>query len=111
MRYVVDLIRGKNVEEALNILRYCPKRGAYFAIKLLKSAVQNATVLSREKGLSVDFTKLCLVDAQVNQGPVLKRLRHSSMRRPVIIKKRTSHVVFALEERELPVPKKKKAKR
>jgi large subunit ribosomal protein L22 len=108
MRYVVDLVRGKDYNSAIGILRTCAKRGAPFCKKLLESALANATDLADKKNLEIDSNKLHLVEALVDGGPIIKRWRPSSVRRPTMIKKRTCHVTFVLEERE---PRESKAER
>ena len=111
MRYVVDLIRGKDYNSAISILRSCSKRGAMFCKKLLESAFGNATDIINTKDLEVDVNKLHVVEARVDPGPIIKRWRASSQRRPTMIKKRLCHVIFALEERDLKESRTDKAKR
>ena len=111
MRYVVDLIRGKDYNSAISILRSCSKRGAMFCKKLLESAFGNATDIINTKDLEVDVNKLHLVEARVDPGPIIKRWRASSQRRPTMIKKRLCHVIFTLEERELKESRTERAKR
>jgi large subunit ribosomal protein L22 len=111
MRYVVDLIRGKDYNSAISILRSCSKRGAMFCKKLLESAFGNAADIINTKQLEVDVNKLHLVEARVDPGPIIKRWRASSQRRPTMIKKRLCHVIFTLEERDLKESRTDKAKR
>jgi large subunit ribosomal protein L22 len=111
MRYVVDLIRGKDYNSAISILRSCSKRGAMFCKKLLESAFGNATDIINTKDLEVDVNKLHVVEARVDPGPIIKRWRASSQRRPTMIKKRLCHVIFTLEERDLKESRTDKAKR
>ena len=111
MRYVVDLVRGKDYNSAISILRSCSKRGAPFCKKLLESAFGNATNQINEQQLEVDVNKLHVVEARVDPGPIIKRWRASSQRRPTMIKKRLCHVIFALEERELKESRADKSKR
>jgi large subunit ribosomal protein L22 len=111
MRYVVDLVRGKDYNNAIAILRVCSKRGAMFCKKLLESVYGNAINIAREKNLDIDGNKLHLVEARVDPGPIIKRWRPSSVRRPNMIKKRLCHVIFTLEERDLKETRKEKAKR
>ncbi len=101
MRYVVDLIRGKDYNTAISLLRVCPRRGAVFCKKLLESAFGNADYLAKERNQDIDGNKLHLVEARVDAGPIIKRWRPSSVRRPQMILKRMCHVTFSLEEREL----------
>jgi large subunit ribosomal protein L22 len=111
MRYVVDLIRGKDYNSAIAILRSCSKRGAMFCKKLLESAFGNATDIINTKDLEVDVNKLHVVEARVDPGPIIKRWRASSQRRPTMIKKRICHVIFTLEERDLKESRTERAKR
>ena len=111
MRYVVDLIRGKDYNSAIAILRSCSKRGAMFCKKLLESAFGNATDIINTKDLEVDVNKLHLVEARVDPGPIIKRWRASSQRRPTMIKKRLCHVIFTLEERDIKESRSERAKR
>src|SRR5262245_54299972 len=111
MRYVVDLIRGKDYNSALAILRVCSKRAAPFCKKLLESAAANALDIAREKKLDVDANALTLVEARVEGGPIIKRWRPSSVRRPTMIKKRMCHVTFVLEERPVKESKRDRSKR
>jgi large subunit ribosomal protein L22 len=111
MRYVVDLIRGKDYNSAMGILRTCSRRGAPFCMKLLESAFGNAENVASNTNLDIDGNKLHLVEARVDGGPIIKRWRPSSVRRPQMIKKRTCHVTFVLEERELKESKRDRAKR
>ena len=111
MRYVVDLVRGKDYNNAIAILRSCAKRGAMFCKKLLESAYGNAINIAREKNLDIDGNKLHLVEARVDPGPIIKRWRPSSVRRPNMIKKRLCHVVFTLEERDLKESRTDRSKR
>jgi len=111
MRYVVDLIRNKDYNSAIAILRVCPKRGAMFCKKLLESAYGNAINSAREHNLDIDGNKLHLIEARVDPGPIIKRWRPSSVRRPNQIKKRLCHVIFTLEERDLKESRREKAKR
>lgn len=106
LRYIVDLVRGKDYNAAEAILRTQSRRGAYFVRKALKSAFENAVHLIRERDLDVDVNKLHLVEARVDSGPIIKRWRTAPMGRGVPIKKRTSHLSLVLEQRE-PVPTKK----
>ena len=111
MRYVVDLVRGKDFNSAIAILRSCSKRGASFCKKLLESAVGNATDLISTRSLDVDVNKLHLVEARVDPGPIIKRWRPSSVRQPVMIRKRMCHVTFVLAERDLKESRQERSRR
>lgn len=96
VRLVADLIRGKGVQEAANILHHTEKRAARQLEKLLRSAVANAE--HREEPLDVD--RLYIREIFVNQGPSLKRFRARAMGRAARILKRQSHVVLKLDTRK-----------
>ena len=91
VRLVVDLIRGRDVSEALTVLKYLPRAAAQVVEKVLNSAVANAG--QKELG---DPESLKVSRAYVDGGPVLKRFRPRSMGRANPIHKRTSHVTIAV---------------
>ena len=95
VRLVADLIRGKGVEEALNILQFTEKRSSEPLAKLLKSAVANAD----EKG-NVNVDKLFVSKITVDGGPTIKRFRPRAMGRATPILKRTSHIFVGLEQQD-----------
>jgi large subunit ribosomal protein L22 len=94
VRLVLDMIRGKPVEEAINILTFSPKTAAKPVQKLLKSAVANAD----NKG-DVNLDKLVVTDAYANEGPTLRRWLPRAMGRATRIRKRTTHVTVVLGEK------------
>ncbi|GAB6927418.1 50S ribosomal protein L22 [Paenibacillus sp. JCM 10914] len=91
---VVDLIRGKQVGEAIAILRHTPKAASPVLEKLLNSAIANA-----EHNYSLDVNKLVVTQAYVNQGPTMKRFRPRAMGRASRINKRTSHITLVVAEK------------
>jgi large subunit ribosomal protein L22 len=93
-RLVIDLIRGKKVEPALNILRYSPKKGASFAKKLLESAIANAREQAR-----ADVDTLWVTAGWVNEGRTLKRYMPAAHGRATPIRKRSSHMTIVLGEK------------
>jgi len=96
-RLVVDLIRGKNVNEALMTLKFTNKPKSTREIeKVVKSAVANAT--QKDENLDVDnlFVETCFI----NEGPRLKRIRPAPMGRAYRYQRRTSHITIQLGERE-----------
>jgi len=93
---VLDLIRGKNVEEAFSVLTNSRKKASPVLAKLLKSAVANAS----EKG-HTDTDSLYVKSAIASKGPVLKRFKSRAMGRATPRLKRMSHVTIVLEERGL----------
>jgi large subunit ribosomal protein L22 len=96
VRLVVDLIRGKGVEEAATILKLTRKSAARPLAKLLRSAVANAE--NREQG--VDVARLYVKEAYVDGGPMLKRIRANTMGRAFRILKRQSHITITLDTRK-----------
>jgi large subunit ribosomal protein L22 len=93
VRLVADLIRGKRSEEALNILTFTKKAAAKILIKLLKSAIANA---SQKKHIEID--RLYVKRITVDQGPTLKRYTPRAHGRATMIRKRTSHIHITLDE-------------
>jgi large subunit ribosomal protein L22 len=94
-RIVLDEIKGKNVGQALGILRYSPRYAAYLIEKVLKSAVANAEI-----NLDMDVSRLYVDDAIANQGPTMKRIKPRAKGRAYRINRRTSHISIFLNERK-----------
>lgn len=92
VRPLANLIRGKHADQALNILRYQPQRGARLLEKVLKSALGNA-----EDRRAAEVRKLVVVDARVDEGPMFKRVRPRARGMAFMIKKRFSHIRVAVE--------------
>ena len=95
VKAVIDLIRNKNVGEAMAILKLTPKAAAELVEKLLKSAIANA-----ENNFGMDTEKLYVAEIFANQGPTLKRVRPRAQGRAFRIRKRTSHITVVLKEKE-----------
>jgi large subunit ribosomal protein L22 len=93
-RLVADLVRGKRSEEALNILSFTKKASAKILIKLLKSAIANAT-----QKKTIDIDRLYVKQIMVDQGPTMKRYQARALGRATTIRKRTSHIHIILDER------------
>jgi large subunit ribosomal protein L22 len=93
MRIVGDLIKTKNVNQALGVLQFTPKKGAFILKKLLDSAISNA----RQKKY-VDVDQLYVKNVIVDEGPVLKRFLPRAMGRASHIRKRMSHITLVLDE-------------
>ena|SRR5687768_13568352 len=100
MRLVIDQIRGKDVNEALGLLRFSKKHAAKQIEKVLNSAVANAEFKARESDESIDVDTLYIKTAIVNEGPALRRFMPAAQGRATPIRKRTSHVEIILEARE-----------
>jgi large subunit ribosomal protein L22 len=98
-RLVLDLIRGRRVEEARNTLAFTKKRVAETVGKLLQSAIDNANFLSTEKGLDVDLDNLYVKNAVANDGPRMKRIRPAPMGRAYRYVRRIAHIEIVLAER------------
>ncbi len=98
-RLVLDLIKGRRVEEALDTLLFAKKGIAPQLYKLLRSAVENANYVSAEKGLDVDVDRLYVKRAIANDGPRMKRIRPAPMGRAYRYQRRISHLEIALEEK------------
>ena len=89
---MADLIRGKYADEALEILRYHPNRGARMLEKVLKSALANA-----EDRRATHINDLRVVEVRVDGGPMTRRLKPKARGMASVIKKRMSHISVALE--------------
>ena len=98
-RLVLDLIKGRRVEEALNTLAFTKKRMAATVEKLLRSAVENANYLSAEKGLDVDRRQPYVKRAIANDGPRMKRIRPAPMGRAYRYMRRIAHLEIVLAEK------------
>ncbi len=95
VRVVVDLIRGKDVDDALALLRFLPKRAAEVVGKTVKSAAANA-----EHNFDLNRDRLYVSQAYVDAGPTLKRYHPRQRGQAFEIKKRSSHVTVVVRERE-----------
>ncbi len=94
-RQVVDLIRNKEVGEALTILQFTPRGASPVVAKLLKSAIANA-----ENNFDMDVDSLYVAECFVDQGPTMKRIRPRARGMADRIRKRTSHITVILREKE-----------
>ena len=108
MRLVIDLIRGKAVEEALGILHFTPKHAARTAEQVLRSAISN--VQNKEESGRVDTATLYVKEAFVNGGATMKRVLPAPMGRAFRVRKRSNHITIIVAQRELPKPAAPKAK-
>ena len=95
VKIVADLIRGKDVDEALAIMKFTPKASSEVLEKLLKSAIANA-----ENNHNMKHENLYVAEIFANQGPTLKRIRPAAKGSAVRIRKRTSHITIVLKEKE-----------
>ena len=92
VRPLADLIRGKHADEALEILKYQPNRGARMLEKVLKSALGNA-----EDRRAPNVSELIVVDARADGGPMFKRIRPRARGMAFMIKKRMAHIRVSLD--------------
>ncbi len=91
-----DLIRGKSAAEGLNLLRYAPNRGARFLEKVLRSAMANA----EDKGAR-NVERLTIVEARVDGGPMVKRIRPRARGMAFVVRSRMSHIHVAIDAPEV----------
>jgi len=99
-RLVLDLIKGRSVEEALNTAAFTKKRIAPVIHKLLTSAVDNAKYVAGEEGVDLDVDNLYVKLALANDGPRMKRVRPAPMGRAYRYQRRLTHIVLSVAERE-----------
>lgn len=95
-RQVADLVRGKDVKEAMGILRYTNKKSSPLISKVVKSAVANA-----EHNYDMDSDALYISEIMINEGPTLKRMKPRAYGRADVRRHRTSHITVVLREREV----------
>ncbi len=92
-RLVADVVRGQEVEKAINTLRFMPKKGAEILRKVIESALANAS-----QNAAIDVDTLYVKSVFIDGGPTLKRIRPRAMGRANRILKRTSHITVVLDE-------------
>ncbi|MCF7962873.1 MAG: 50S ribosomal protein L22 [Pirellula sp.] len=100
VRPLADLVRGKFADEALEVLRFQPHRGARMLEKVIKSAVGNAQDTDQNSGRSFSAEELVVVDARVDGGPIVKRFQPRSRGQAFTILKRSSHISVELKRIE-----------
>lgn len=99
VRPLTDLVRGKNANVALDILRYQPHRGARMLEKVIRSALGNAQDPEQARTGRVDVDRLIVSEARVDGGPMFKRFQPHARGMAFTILKRTAHIHVSLEER------------
>jgi large subunit ribosomal protein L22 len=109
-RRVVDLIRGKNAQEALAILKFAPQAASEPIYKLVAAAIANARVKADNENLRLNEDELVIAKAYVDEGTTLKRFRPRAQGRAFRINKRTSHITVVLQSADELVSAKKGAK-
>lgn len=95
-RQVADLVRGKDVKEAIGILRYSNKKSGPLVTKVLKSAIANA-----EHNYDMDSDSLYVASILIDEGPTLKRMKPRAYGRADVMRHRTSHITVVVKEREV----------
>jgi len=98
VRPLADMVRGKFADEALNILRYQPQRGARMLEKVINSALGSAQDPDQTRGRTVDVDNLIVTEARVDAGPMFKRMRPRARGMAYLIKKRMSHIHITLAD-------------
>lgn len=98
-RLVLDLIKGRGVQEALETAAFTKKRIAPVVHKLLTSAVDNAKYVSGEQGTDLDVDNLYVKNAIANDGPRMKRIRPAPMGRAYRYQRRLTHIIVTVAER------------
>jgi large subunit ribosomal protein L22 len=99
-RLVLDLIKGRGVQEALETAAFTKKRIAPVVHKLLTSAIDNAKYVSGEQGIDLDVDNLYVKQALANDGPRMKRIRPAPMGRAYRYQRRLTHIVLSVAERD-----------
>jgi large subunit ribosomal protein L22 len=92
-RLVVDLIRGKRVQDAMNLLKFTRKRAAVLIYQVLKSAAANADEQE------ADVNRLFVKDCRIDPGPIMHRFQQKDRGRAFPIKKRSSHIIVTVDEK------------
>ena len=98
VRPLADMVRGKFADEALDILRYQPQRGARMLEKVINSALGSAQDPDQTRGTTVDVDNLIIAEARVDNGPMFKRIRPRARGMAFLIKKRMSHIHITLAD-------------
>ncbi len=98
MRLLIDLIRGMQVDKALDVLHFHPKHASKDAEKVVRSAVAN--LLNKDESTKIEPSELYIKEAYVNQGPTLKRISPAPMGRAYRIRKRSCHLTVVVATKE-----------
>lgn len=98
VRPLADMVRGKFVDEALDILRYQPQRGARMLEQVIKSALANAQDPDQNPGRIVNVDELFISSVRVDGGPMFKRVRPRARGMAFMIKKRMSHIQVEIDQ-------------
>ncbi|MFT7639123.1 MAG: large subunit ribosomal protein L22 [Pirellulaceae bacterium] len=98
VRPLADMVRNKFADEALDILRYQPQRGARMLEKVIRSALGNAQDPDQNSGRTTDVDSLVIVEVRVDEGPMFKRIRPRARGMAFMIKKRSAHIHVTLAD-------------
>lgn len=98
VRHFANMVRGKYADEALDMLRYQPNRGARMLEKVIRSAMGNAQDTDQTRGRTVKIENLVISEARVDGGPMFKRIRPRARGMAFMVKKRMSHIHVTLDE-------------
>ena len=100
VRPLADMIRGKLVDDALDLLRYQPDRGARLLERVIRSALGNARDADhpQNRGKNVDVEQLVVTGVAVDKGPMIKRVRPRARGMAYIVRKRMSHISITLND-------------
>ncbi len=98
VRPLADMVRGRFADEALDLLRYQPQRGARMLERVIQSALGNAQDPDQNPGHTVKVNQLVVTEARVDGGPMFKRVRPRARGMAFMVRKRFSHIHVALEE-------------
>lgn len=98
VRPLADLVRGKFADDALDILKYQPQRGARLLEKVIKSALGNAQDPDQSRDQAVKLERLVVSEARVDGGPMYKRIRPRARGMAYMVKKRMSHIFVTLAD-------------
>ncbi|GAB3485254.1 50S ribosomal protein L22 [Flexivirga sp.] len=99
-RRVVDMVRGKNVQEAIHLLTFAPQGASEQVLKTLNSAVANARQKADQASVAFDERLLVVTEAYVDEGPTMKRFRPRAQGRASRILKRSSHITLHVAQPE-----------
>ena len=111
VRLDMDLVRGKGIEKALEILQFSRRRGAKLIYKVLRSAIANAEQKIDDQGLELDLTDLVVSDARVDEGPKFRRWRPRARGAAFPIQRRSCHISIGLTPAEKDADEKGKGKK
>ncbi|MFO0901375.1 MAG: 50S ribosomal protein L22 [Pirellulales bacterium] len=98
VRHLANLVRGKFADQALELLKYQPQRGARMLEQVIKSALGNAQDPDQLKGKTVDLDTLLLTDVRIDGGPMFKRIRPRARGMAFMVKRRVSHIKVTLTD-------------